>query len=162
MLGGVVRRAECDDALQQLVWETDPYHSMAAQTLMIYSFALPMLATCARRMVMGVMQYDEVEKARSTRGAGRDLPADVTLVPTVGSVPASISVSFVSKQALVVEVDGQLLTIPAGTMMEKRLLRSSRPAQLLQQMKVHSSAKATRSGTVIYNGSAGSTVFRWQ
>ena len=87
----------------------------------------------------------------------------MTLVPTVGSVPASISVPSVSdEQALVVEVNGQLLTIPAGTMMEKRLLRSSRPVQLLQQMKVHSSAKATRGGTVIYNGSVGSTFFRWQ
>jgi hypothetical protein len=58
-----------DDAMQQLICESDPYHSLAAQTLMIYSFALPMLATYARHMVMGVMQYDEVEKARSTREA---------------------------------------------------------------------------------------------
>jgi hypothetical protein len=106
-LCSVVKSAALSDGeLQQLVWETDPYHSMAAQTLMIYSFALPMLATCARHMVMGVMQYDEVEKARSTRGVSCDLPADVTLVPTVGSVPASISVPSISAQALVVEVNG--------------------------------------------------------
>jgi hypothetical protein len=159
----VISSAELsDDAMQQLLWETDPYHSMAAQTLMLYSFALPMLATCAKRIVMGVMQYDEVEKANSTRGARCELPAIVTVVPTVGSIPASSSVSFVSKQALVVEVDGQSLTIPAGTTLEKRLLRSSRPHKLLQQMKVHSSAKATRDGTVIYDGSIGSSSFRWQ
>jgi hypothetical protein len=46
--------------------------------------------------------------------------------------------------------------------MEKRLLLSSRPIQLLLQMKVHSSAKATRSGTVVYAGSVGSALFRWQ
>ena len=151
-----------DDAMQQLLWETDPYHSMAGQVLMLYSFALPMLATCAKRVVMGVMQYDEVKRANSTRGAGCELPAIVTVVPTVGSIPASASVSFVSKQALVVEVDGQSLTIPAGTTLEKRVLRSSRPRELLQQMKVNSSANATRDGTVIHDGSIGSSSFRWQ
>jgi hypothetical protein len=121
-----------------------------------------MLATHARKMVMGQMQFDEIDKICPTRGAEGDLPTKVTRVPTIGSLPASVLVPFVTKQELMVEVHGHMLTIPAGTMVKKCLQRSCRPSQLLKQMEVQSEMAATRNGTVVHAGSMGSKLFRWQ
>jgi hypothetical protein len=148
--------------LQQLFWETDPFHSLTAQMLMIYSFILPMLSTHARRIVMGQMQYDELDKIASTRGAKCEVGTKVTTVPTVGSLPASILVPFVTKQELMVEVDGHMLTIPAGILVKKCVQRSCRPRQLLKQMEVQSEMEATRAGAVVHAGNVGAKFFRWQ
>jgi hypothetical protein len=76
-----------DDVFQQLVWETEPFHSLSAQMLMVYSFALPMLADHARKIVMGQMQFDEVSRQASTRGATASAAADVQVVPVRTSLP---------------------------------------------------------------------------
>ena len=148
--------------LQQLVWETAPFHSLTAQILMMYSFILPMLSTHARRIVMGQMQFDELDKITSTRGARCAVGTKVTTVPTVGSLPASILVPFVTKHELMVEVDGHMLTIPAGILVKKCVQRSCRPRQLLEQMEVQSEMEATRAGAVVHTGNVGAKFFRWQ
>jgi hypothetical protein len=87
----------------------------------------------------------------------------VTTVPTVGSLPASILVPVGTKQELMGEVDGHMLTIPAGILVKKCVQRSCRPSQLLKQMEVQSEMlEATRDGTVVHAGNVGAKFFRWQ
>jgi hypothetical protein len=124
-----------DDVFQQLVWETEPFHSLSAQMLMVYSFALLMLADHARRIVMGQMQFDEVSRQTSTRGATASAAADVQVVPVRTSLPNPTTAS-VSAQMMVLECEGRMVSVPAGTVIKMDRKLSCRPRELLAQMKV--------------------------
>jgi hypothetical protein len=150
-----------DDVFQQLVWETEPFHSLSAQMLMIYSFSLPMLADLAKKMVMGQMQFDEVSRQTSTRGATASAAADVQVVPVEASLPNPTTAS-VSTQMMVFECEGRMVSVPAGTAIKIDKKLSCCPRELLEQMKVDAALTERRGSSSVYTGSVGSQVFQWQ
>ena len=78
----IIRDARLTEVdMQQLVWETEPSHSLSAQMLMIYSFVLPKLSAHAIKLVMGLMHYDELRRMASTRRALAGAPGPIKLVP---------------------------------------------------------------------------------
>ena len=161
-LGGVLEASGLNDsAFQQLVWETAPFHSLSAQMLMIYSFSLPMLADYARKMVMGQMQYDEVSRVSSTRGATTSVPAAVQVVSVKASLPSPATAS-VSTQVMVFECEGMMVSVPVGTAIKIDKKLSCRPRELLEQMKVDDALTEQRGSSSVYTGSVGSQSFQWQ
>jgi hypothetical protein len=150
-----------DEAFQQLVWETDPFHSLSAQMLMIYSFALPKLADHARKIVMGQMQFDEVSRQSSTRGAAASAAVDVQVVPALKLLPNPTAVS-VSTQVMVIECEGRMVSIPAGTVIKVDKKLSCRPRELLAQMKIEAALTERRGNSSVYTGSVGLQFFQWQ
>jgi hypothetical protein len=99
--------------MQQLVWETEPAHSLSAQMLMIYSFILPKLSAHAIKLVMGLMHFDELRQMASTRGALAISPGPIKLVPTMKALSDPTLAEghkltpTRSQRALVFEVDGE-------------------------------------------------------
>ena len=128
---------------------------------MIYSFSLPMLADYARKMVMGQMQYDEISRVSSTRGATSSVPAAVQVVSVKASLPSPATAS-VSTQVMVFECEGMMVSVPVGTAIKIDKKLSCRPRELLEQMKVDDALTEQRGSSSVYTGSVGSQFFQWQ
>jgi hypothetical protein len=140
--------------MQQLVWETEPSHSLSAQMLMIYSFVLPKLSAHAIKLVMGLMHYDELRRMASTRRALAGAPGPIKLVPPMKVLSAQTHsaghklTATRSQRVLVVEVDGIQVTIPANTAILVDRNRSCRPHKVIAQMKVNATQP-------VHSGAAG-------
>jgi hypothetical protein len=139
---------------QQVVWETEPVHSLSAQMLMIYSFILPMLARHAREMVNGCMLWSEVTAGSSTRGAGDGPPVKVEVVPVV--VDSHGSYLAASTHDIIIEADGRQVTVPKGTLVRTERKRSCKPSELLRQMRLSTTMECEqREGVSVCTTSTG-------
>jgi hypothetical protein len=148
---------------QQVVWATEPVHSLSAQMLMIYSFILPMLARHAREMVNGCMLWGEVTAGSSTRGTGGGAPVKVEVVPVMGDSLGSCLAA--STHDMVIEADGRRVTVPKGTMVRTERKRSCKPSELLRSDCTTSTGALGPRAQRLYDhctGGAGTLGFQWQ
>jgi hypothetical protein len=149
--------------MQQLVWETEPAHSLSAQMLMIWCFILPKLSAHAIKLVMGLMHFDELRQMASTRGALAIATGPIEVVPTMKAFSDPLPdeghklTPTRSQRVLVFEVDGMQVTIPANTAILVNRKRSCRPHKVLAQMKANAALPA-QSGAA----GAGAQSFHWQ
>jgi hypothetical protein len=147
--------------MQQLVYETEPAHSLSAQMLMIWCFILPKLSAHAIKLVMGLMHFDELRQMASTKGALSVATGPIEVVPMEKAFSDPLLVDRLTptrtQRVLVFEVDGMQVTIPVNTAVLVNRKRSCRPHKALALMKAND-AQPAQAGTA----GAGDQSFRWQ
>jgi hypothetical protein len=156
LLGAALSKSD----FQQLVYETEPYHSLTAQVVMMYMFILPMLGKHACELVYSHMQWKEL--GRSTRGAKSEAPVEVDVVPAGADSRAMRSGKATTDHDVTFELNGRQVTVPKGTVVSTASRRSCKPSEAIEQMETRPNVTSLRQGVSVRTASSGAMNFRWQ